>query len=511
MKITFIMFGLVLSGISLVSCNRNTITEIESNDKPSEATPIDVDRDIFGYLSTASDLDYYVIEIAEPLRFEVSLSAVKGVNHAIEIHDNKELLKLVDDNRKSSPEFISNMWFDRGKYYICVKHGDRDEYKGNGDNPYTLRIKLVEQSLSQEKEPNDTSLQANRIEIDSQLTGYYSPSMNKHNNNAAHPNREEDWFTFEISNTDGLLNVYDFELSGVKGVKSEICIYNNSMSPMFSTECNQKGEPIKISGHVLENGNYYICISAMNFESNPAKSYTISVKSRISDAVYEKEPNNSINNANSISSELIKGSIFSSSDHDFYMIANTEKLQLHSEIKFDSVVTGVLKVYNDKEILLSEIKGKNSVFVIPSVMLNGNAYIEIFSEDSKSKAEKEYELSVSRMTHSQNEEEEPNNYKESAQIIRTLDLIGYINFKKDKDWYKVETTERQKKHFVISGINDAVLNISITDPEGFILQTKKIKGNTPVIINETIDKTGYLIIESIKENYIDPYTVRIED
>ncbi|HEY1406145.1 MAG TPA: hypothetical protein VF857_06005, partial [Spirochaetota bacterium] len=107
------------------------------------------------------------------------------MNHAIEIFrgnaNSLTSIKLIDDNRKSSPEMIRNIWFEKDRYYILIKHGDRDEPKGNDEDSYTLFVKLQNQSGNQEKEPDDSFEDAQSIDVGNEYTGFYSPAMNKKN------------------------------------------------------------------------------------------------------------------------------------------------------------------------------------------------------------------------------------------------------------------------------------------------------------------------------------------
>ena len=74
-----------------------------------------------------------------------------------------------------------------------------------------------------------------------------------------------------------------------------------------------------------------------------------------------------------------------------------------------------------------------------------------------------------------------------------------------------EPDERVKKRFVLNGIKDSILKISITDPLGYIIKTIILEGNESKTFDEMIDRKGYLIVETQKENYKEPYFIVIGD
>lgn len=506
-----ILFGIIILVATMSTCSkRNTLNEHESNDTFETSNMIDVDKNIIGYLSTASDMDFYSIDIAEPLRFEISASAVKGVNSSLSIYNsNKDMIKLIDDNRKSSSEKISNIWLEKGRYYICVAHGDRDEHKGNDENPYILFIKLVNQDSSQEKEPNDSIGSANVLEIDKPITGFYSPSMNKNNDDKRYADREVDWYTFDISDSSENMKTYDILLSGVKGIISDLSLYNSESILLMATDSTESGKPVSFKGNTLKEGRYYLCVASKNFESNSNDKYTLTITSSNADSVHENEPNNSIEDANIIESDVIKGTLFSDSDHDFFAVNNTDKSVMRFPLRFDDKTNLYLKLYNNNGNIIFEYTGNVSSVFTPPVVSNGKTVIEI-SSSGKNKSGNKYELATEKSQFSNTIEVEPNNDLKTAQPI-VNEIIGYVNIKNDKDYYKLELSDRKKIRVSVQGIKNAIFDFSVTDPDGYIIRTKKLRNDETAKITETIDRIGYIIIESKKENQLYPYTLRIEE
>ncbi|MGL4369230.1 MAG: hypothetical protein ACRCUT_06110, partial [Spirochaetota bacterium] len=117
--LVFLVFSL-----PLVSCKKNLPAEKEPNDSYADATAYEVGTPVSGTISSPLDRDFYSLDIAQGAPFNITLSAVKGVNHALRIWRTGGaeplLLKYIDDTRKSSPEGICNMYLSSGRYYIEI-------------------------------------------------------------------------------------------------------------------------------------------------------------------------------------------------------------------------------------------------------------------------------------------------------------------------------------------------------------------------------------------------------
>jgi hypothetical protein len=193
---------IVLILLTIVSCGKKSNNEeIEPNNTISTATLIETGKDCTGFLDSEHDIDNYLLKINEEQVVRIELSGVKGVNHAVQVwklvSGNPQSLKLIDDNRKSSPEEMANLFLEPGDYIIQVTHGSRDVKKGNSENRYTLRL-TSRTALKEEKEPNDKHENANLINNGDSITGYFSPSRNMLNENSQSSYREEDWFRADI-------------------------------------------------------------------------------------------------------------------------------------------------------------------------------------------------------------------------------------------------------------------------------------------------------------------------
>ncbi len=523
MNIKNIFITILVILLSLhVSCKKTVQKEKEPNNNFSNANKIEPDISIEGFLDSPSDHDCYRLDIVFPVVMDIELSSVKGVNHAIDIWKEKEgeqiLLKYIDDSRKSSPERMCNMFFDAGTYFIEILHGDRDTPQGNAENRYELRLSAKNPDDG-EKESNDAFETANRIEIGKEVLGYFSPAFNKLNKSLTSPGREEDWYYFDIDLVSETPVLVDAAISAVPDVKSGLYLFDSDKNGVASAATGSAGDGQKLENiGIMKSGRYYI-MAASNFESNNNTPYELKLAVKNYDYSTELEPNDSFETSNLIMKNDISGKLFPEGDRDYflYRIQNNDVSNPHAQYLYriealSESANLILKIFDENRKKLFEIDnlkepGKE---VMPDAFLKKNFFIEISGKSIINSAS-DYKLSITYLTYSDEYEIEPNDTKDTATRVKSDKIAGFISKKDDKDFYLLEFKKRVRKKFNITGIKDSELKISVTDQLGFVIKTETVKEANSVSFNEMVDFKGYLIIESIRENYDEPYSVELGD
>ncbi|MBN2401670.1 MAG: hypothetical protein JXN64_04665 [Spirochaetes bacterium] len=516
---------LIIIILPLISCKKNTQREKEPNNNFVNANEIEPDMVIEGLLDTPFDHDFYKLIIVTPFVMDIKLTSVKGINHAVKIWKDTELeqlvIKYIDDSRKSSTERMCNMFFDAGVYYIEILHGERDNPQGNEDDYYELHLSS-KNTDDEEKESNDSPESANLIEIGREIKGYFSPAFNKLNRSGPFPSREEDWYYFDVDLEDDQPVLLDALISNVPDVKSVLYLFDSERKELASSGTYGAGDGGRLEGiGIMKPGRYYI-MAASNFESNHSIPYRLQVTARNYDYSTEIEPNNSFDTANLIMKNEISAKIFPDGDMDFYLYniqnAVREENQARDGQNFFRIEASseslnlLLRIFDDNKNKLFEIDnlkvpGKE---VMPNALLKNNFYIEVSSkrgEDSSSG----YNLNVSFFPYSGEYELEPNDTKETATRVKSDKIAGFISKKGDKDFYLFEYKKRVRKKFIVNGIQNSKLKAAITDPLGFVVKSETVDGADSVSFSEMIDSKGYLIIESVVENYDEPYIIELGD
>ena len=304
-----------------LGCRGGTLKEAEGNNSFATANPVELQKDVEGYLQTPDDRDFFSFEVKQRMVLDISLSGIKGINHSIKVWKNSDqpvLLKLVDDTRKSSPERMNNLTADPGIYYVSIQHGEGDRKKGNTETAYKFRISYRD-FLNEEAEPDDNALQATAIETGQEISGYYSPAYNRLNAGPDSQYREEDWFSVSLECEPEAPRLLDITLSGVPGINAVLAVYDPDRQLIMEYDNNpsDQGEEIKGLG-VTVSGIYYIMVTTKGHNANFDSPYFISVNTREYDPSMELEPNNVMEKANDMSRNIMRGNINSPGDEDYY-------------------------------------------------------------------------------------------------------------------------------------------------------------------------------------------------
>lgn len=497
----------------LTACNKNFIEEVEPNDRFVEANSIDMEKPIKGYLNTDKDIDIYEIIVTEKKVISLELSPVKGVNHAIAIYKDvggdRKIIKLIDDVRKSSAENMPNIAMESGRYYIKILHGDRDEKKGNEENPYTLTIKEGE-LLFEESEGNDDFEAATLLPSAEKYNGYFYPSFNKLNKEDS---VEYDFYKIEIIDADSEPSLLDVTLSGVEGIDSIIKVFGPDKELIVETNSvgSGLGESLKDIG-LRKSGTYYICVYADNYSANNNQMYSIQANIKPYDSSIEMEPNNTEKTKNILRDNIINGKIFPPGDQDYFIFKPEQNKNVHRlevippdgiDIKAD-ILDG-----NGKVVMTIDNKPENMTEVIPNYYSEGEFTFKIYSDSSQSNPDMNYAVSINSREKEPEEEVEPNDDVSSAYKVQKNIIKGYISSNNDKDCYLIQTKSRIRVKFAVSGIDGSKIKISVTDSLGYIVKTVDTDSKEVVEFQEMIDGKGYLIVESDGEVSSDPYFIEM--
>lgn len=498
------------------SCSKTNNAETEPNNTFINANVIKLNSDYIGTLESESDIDNYLINIEQEQVLKINLTGIKGINHAMYIYryDNlkPQLLKIIDDNRKSSPENFSNLYVYSGQYIITILHGSRDLKKGNKDSQYKLSI-TTSSFFNEEKEPNDIPDMATEIRDNILYKGYYSPAQNQMNSNTAYAMQEFDWYKFNVVLTDGKPALIDVKLSKVDGIDSVLKIMNSSLNELVSIDNGGQGAGETLSDFgIRESGIYYIQVSSKNFVPNHDSPYELQLIYKSHDDGSEIEPNNSFETANPINGTNLKGRINGINDVDFFYFSPVRKNSYYSLGCSGGVnLDVILRLYDGNRNRLFEVNnsGKGGPETIPSVLIKNAVYISV-SSGGNNNEDLTYLIDINEDTTGSFYESEPNDTKNETNIISS-EIKGFINKKNDKDYYLIRTESNKRVKYLIKGVKGGKIRVSTTDPLGYIIKSKDIDSDEESVISESVDKKGYLIVESLIPVYDSPYKIKIED
>ncbi len=381
-----LLFLTALGAVSL-SCGRSVPREQEPNGDFKSAGELKADSAIEGYFDTPDDIDFYTIIIDEPSILDISLSAVRGINHSIKIWDGStvEPVRYIDDVRKSAAERMCNFRIDGGVLFISVQHGDRDPAVANKENPYRLKVLRRSVGAGNEREPNDSPETAAVIHPNSEVSGFFSPALNRLNKNEKFPGREEDWFSLELRLDGGNPVLLDLDLSPVPDIDSIIHVYGPGMEEILSADSQGTGAGESLKGiGVTASGMYRVRIAARNAAANCDIPYILSVMTREYDLTAEMEPNNDIQTAGIIQTGLINGKLLPRGDRDFFRVKSDGSDRLHKIEVVPAVDLDLfMNIYDTAGKRVYEVNagGPGEAEILSDVFFREDFHIEIFSRN----------------------------------------------------------------------------------------------------------------------------------
>ncbi len=494
-------------------CSVKKDSEVEPNNVFSAANPLNVGNPMVGFIDSREDRDFYILSVEEPCISDISISGIKGVNHSLSLWRggvSPALLKTADDNRKSSPERLKNLYLEAGEYYIAVQHGDRDQKNENRETPYTLTCE-TRVPVAEEFEPNDSILAANRIQLNTETSGFFSPAYNRLNLGKENLYREEDWFGFSVARETDDPVILTIDVSGVPGVNSELYLLNSGGEVIASSDNGSSGMPEAINNAgIAQDGDYFIMLTGKGYGSNNDEPYVLRLATGAYDRSNEFEVNDSFDRANVIHENSIRGRIDSPNDRDCFLYEPVQGGYHRIEIRPAGLVDLRAVVHDATGNMLTELNyaGAGEPEIFADYYIGAPIYLTVFSPEALQGVDMAYSCAITPLSSSSAFEKENNNSKENATPLPQGEMLGYISYKGDRDFYIMESPRKMMKELVITGVKGGEIKVSVTDPLGYTLKSVLVRGDSRVTIREMIEGRGFIVVDPVKENYDHPYRLQ---
>ncbi len=495
---------------TLFACEKK-VEENEPNDLFSQSNPIAPGEPVLGSLESIKDVDNYFYSFRKKGVISLELTGLKGVNHAIKIwkiiNKDPRLEKIIDDNRKSSPENFVNLSVTPGDYVFSIIHGRKDKKRGNPHSQYKFLMKFADREVG-ELEPNDSSAGACAILPDETMSGFFSPGINFLNKGGGF--REEDWFSFHVD-AQSLPIVFTAQISDVPGIDSVISLYNPEMKELFSFDENPAGKGEHCPEIALPwSGTYYIKVFAKNFMSNGVDSYELRFNLKVPQSGRELESNDVPHAANALSEAgLLGGKISFKGDVD-YINPGVETMGFFN-IKLRGAARNLkLQIVRNGNAIETFDKSLNtSVLLLPNVKMMKNDLI-LISGDYDISGDNDYEIIIKPLVSSDKLEEENNDVLKKANILAG-EVRGFISHDGDVDYYKIITDGRKKFQITIEGVKEGKISLSTTDPLGYIIKTVDVVGDSSKKITELVNRQGYIIVQGKSPSSERGYYIKLRE
>ncbi len=369
----------------LIRCGDSELLELENNDQPNTANPITLDSLVTGQFNHPKDKDYYVLDLSKstetPKILSIQLSRIKGFDVQLMIYEGRRLIKVIDDFNKNDGEHIDNLIVRNKKYYILVSPGkwnqqflsDRVQSTDNPvlgryqtkplypTDPYHLAIHAKPLSY-QELEPNDSLRYATPMQMNQPIEGYFSPFRNTSVEKRLAKNPfgkskrikdlnhfDLDWYSLEIP--ESTIHNISVILDSASDVDTILGVYQDRPIKLVNSRGDGKGERIDNISVKGKKRFYVLVIGVPNnsrVSSQKSYSYKLSVEVEADQGLtVETENNNSFDEADEITDEVIQGKLSSKDDIDFYRL----KLESQSLEEIDIIDPRVSEEHYEKDVL----------------------------------------------------------------------------------------------------------------------------------------------------------------
>lgn len=289
--------------------------EIECNDNIYRYTEIYSDVEIKGsasYFDDKQDEDWYFLRVYEDGAVKLSFAheAVKDkltVCWQVMLYSESDYLgngkPLSSMDSRFSDETLTSgeIGLSAGNYYILVRN------RVYTDKTYTLNVARIESS-QYEQEPNDTFAQANKIELNSVITGSVATKID---------GTDKDYYVFTV--TQSGYAMLEFSHTAISDSSDKdgwnIVLYNENGVVLFKIVSAWSVDVTACMPIGLAAGKYYVGIDSDNLYHN-SENYFLSVSFTQSD-IWESEYNGSMNSADPLSANQPLNATLSEMGTDF--------------------------------------------------------------------------------------------------------------------------------------------------------------------------------------------------
>ena len=125
-------YTMLLQSSSIENC------EIEMNNTIEDATEVNVNRDVEGFISPKGDIDYYTFALRNSRDINISLIPVPNIDFVLTLTGENNIKSVIDSNGPGGGENIKTT-LEPGNYYIEIK--EKTGKKFNYANKYRLSIR----------------------------------------------------------------------------------------------------------------------------------------------------------------------------------------------------------------------------------------------------------------------------------------------------------------------------------------------------------------------------------
>lgn len=257
--------------------------ELEPNDEPQKATPLEGEGMRVGYFAPKGDVDYYLVRVERPVLLKVELSGVDRVDSTLslvkipeEAGEKEEVLLAANDGGVREGEILVDVAAGPGRDALLrveaaprLVNGKWARDQENPSEPYKLVIASRPDLGSDEREPNNKPELATPIELGRPVRGH------------VHPRRDEDYYLLDLSRSPVKVPLKAM-VTGILKVDVSLGLFRleqDGKPTLVQRSEKGKGEQPEIVRYSVEPGQYVFQVKdTKNWQSNYVDAYQLTVE-----------------------------------------------------------------------------------------------------------------------------------------------------------------------------------------------------------------------------------------
>ena len=331
----------------MLSFEPETHVELENNDTPAKATPVDLNITYSGTLSSTKDVDVFYFSLDADNAVNVTLglpgSGSKTTTHSYAVYSAADGSNLSSVSMAGNAQLseTGNLNLSAGSYLVQVSKGS-----SFSTDEYLLTVNAA-QNGSMESEPNNTPETADTVSVNEEIHA----SIGKEG--------DVDCFTFTLDSPAVIQPRFSFTPTDSASKTYVLTVWDNSRHELLKVNIGGKESSKLIVPVALTAGTYTVKLENPRFVR---QDYTLQLVC-MSVGAAEQEPNNSAGLATALGiGQPFTGVLSSDADVDYYKLSFAEQTTVTLRFSFaqstGTSTTFVLSIeQNGKAQWTSNIKG----------------------------------------------------------------------------------------------------------------------------------------------------------
>ena len=287
-----------------------THVELEPNDTPATATPVELNTAYYGSLQTSNDIDFFSFTLDETSKVNVTLGTPgtgnKTTTHVYAVLSAADGAKFATVNVPGNMQLseTGNLYLSSGTYLIQVNKGSAWI-----NDAYTLTVN-VSQGGIMEAEPNNTLETANAVPVNEDIHASIGQEG------------DIDYFVFTLDGDAVVQPRFTFKPTDSSSKTYVLTLMNSNRYELLKVNIGGKESTKVIPPVALPAGTYYVKVENPRFIR---QDYTLHLVS-VGVVAAEQEPNDTLALATSLALGTPRtGVISSETDIDYYKLTFAEQ------------------------------------------------------------------------------------------------------------------------------------------------------------------------------------------